>query len=497
MERKVIALILSLVLVISFTPTIAAAEDTISPPQYFGVSHYMGDFYNPVCSAPEDLRTFIEKTEPKPVVGLQLDYKLGDGSWHYDSEWDTVPFQVPNQIGFSYIIADQSFITQGRQGLSSMFPEDADALKPLRESGWDFYNTALSFRARFVIPRDGNKYTFSDWSETYVYSRDVAEDVDALVNHAPKLISAKLEKNSGGMPYVTVYTDRIPGECQYLNAISYCGMSTEIWMRRAGEKDFKQINTSPFRNESVQIFVDDYFDKGKDSYAAEAYEIKIRYVLDNLNKYPQCGRSDIIYSPFSNIYSQNMPAWSNASKWASAELAKADEIGLIPSSLQGADMTKPITREEFAELAVKLYEKVTGKAAAVNSTNPFTDTKNPEILKAYQLGITQGTSATTFTPEELTNREQVATMLSRAVKVMVPGADFSTQGSPTFTDQDQISTWAVEHVKFMSKAGIIKGTDGKFMPKATTTAQQAAGYANTTREQAVAMSVRIFEQYGQ
>ncbi|HWQ29985.1 MAG TPA: S-layer homology domain-containing protein [Negativicutes bacterium] len=121
-------------------------------------------------------------------------------------------------------------------------------------------------------------------------------------------------------------------------------------------------------------------------------------------------------------------------------------------------MTKPITREEFAELAVKLYEKVTGKAAVANSTNPFTDTKNPEILKAYQLGITQGTSATTFTPAELTNREQVATMLSRAIKVMVPGADFSTQGSPTFTDQSQISSWAVEHVKFMSKAGIIKGT---------------------------------------
>ena len=86
-------------------------------------------------------------------------------------------------------------------------------------------------------------------------------------------------------------------------------------------------------------------------------------------------------------------------------------------------------------------------------------------------------------------------MLSRSIRIMAPDADFSTDGSPAFTDSGDISSWALEHVKFMSKAGIIKGTNGKFMPRATTTAQEASGYAVTTREQAIAMSVRIFEQY--
>lgn len=202
------------------------------------------------------------------------------------------------------------------------------------------------------------------------------------------------------------------------------------------------------------------------------------------------GTPDIDYYSFAEG-----KAWSDASKWATEELNKADELGLIPEILKGADMTKPITREEFATLVVRLYEKVTGKTAAAASTNPFTDTQNPEILKAYQLSITQGTSATTFTPWELTNREQVATMLSRAIRVMVPNGDFSVAGAPAFSDQGDISSWAVEHVKFMGKMGIIKGADGKFMPRATTTTQQAAGYATTTREQAIAMGVRIFEQY--
>ena len=96
-----------------------------------------------------------------------------------------------------------------------------------------------------------------------------------------------------------------------------------------------------------------------------------------------------------------MPAWSAASPWAGNELGKADEYGLIPDILKGADMTKPITREEFASLAVVLYEKTTDKKASPASPNPFTDTNNPEILKAFQLGITKGTSATTFSPMDL------------------------------------------------------------------------------------------------
>lgn len=182
------------------------------------------------------------------------------------------------------------------------------------------------------------------------------------------------------------------------------------------------------------------------------------------------------------------------SAWASGEIESAEALGLIPDSLKMADLTKPITREEFAEVAVKLYEKTMNETAEVASPNPFTDTTNPEILKAYKLGVTEGTSKTTFSPKNLTNREQVATMLSRAIRVMAPGGDFSTDGAPTFTDKNDINSWALEHVLFMSRLGIIKGTDGKFMPKATTTAQIAAGYATTTREQAIAMSVRTYEQ---
>ena len=201
-----------------------------------------------------------------------------------------------------------------------------------------------------------------------------------------------------------------------------------------------------------------------------------------------------ITSPYSNIVTLgNQAEYIKASDWAKPALDEANEKGLIPKSLIGADMTKPITREEFAELAVILYEKTTGTAAQAASPNPFTDTTNPEILKAYKLEIAKGISDTKFAPNDLTNREQVATMLSRAIRKMVPNGDFSIAGAPTFTDEKDISPWALEHVKYMSKLGVIQGADGKFMPKAATTAQAAAGYGTTTREQAIAMSLRSYK----
>lgn len=85
-------------------------------------------------------------------------------------------------------------------------------------------------------------------------------------------------------------------------------------------------------------------------------------------------------------------------------------------------------------------------------------------------------------------------MLYRTIKTIAPNADYSITSVLDFPDQKDIDSWAVEGTKYMSKLGIIKGdTKGNFMPKATTTAQQAAGYGTATREAAVLMSIRTYD----
>ncbi|MEL7648600.1 MAG: hypothetical protein AAGU76_10940 [Sedimentibacter sp.] len=208
------------------------------------------------------------------------------------------------------------------------------------------------------------------------------------------------------------------------------------------------------------------------------------------------GEWDYVYSPWSNeLANKSESFYKDASSWAIPELDKAKEAGLIPAILVGADMTKPISREEFAELALVLYEKTTETSVQPAASNPFTDTSNPQILKALNIGVTQGTSSTTFSPKVLINREQCATMLFRTIKAIAPDGDYTVEGIKNFPDQSNISEYAVLPTKYMSKLGIIKGdaSTGNFMPKATTTVQEASGYGMATREAAVLMSVRTYE----
>lgn len=207
--------------------------------------------------------------------------------------------------------------------------------------------------------------------------------------------------------------------------------------------------------------------------------------------------SDIIISYRINVWYADSTysaiatsSWSNiatlglkASSWAVLEIERAISYGLVPESIK-QDYTMPITREEFAELAVKLYEVYTKKSASLVATNPFTDCNNSEVLKAFNLGIVRGVSDTTFVPKDKTNREQISAMLYRAITVISPETDMSTTGAPVFKDANKIESYFLENVKFMSLQGFIKGDNGNFDPKGT-----------CSREMAILIAVRVYEKY--
>ena len=194
------------------------------------------------------------------------------------------------------------------------------------------------------------------------------------------------------------------------------------------------------------------------------------------------------------------------SDWAKTEIEKAADMDLIPNVLQGTDLTKPISRSEFAAVAVKVYENLSGKTASPVANNPFNDTADTDVLRAYAIGAVNGTSATTFTPNANLNREQCATMLTRVYKaVTLKGWTLNTDGNfkldytmpAKFADDSEISGWARDSVYFMAANKIINGMGGnKFAPKNSTSAQEAVGYANATREQALAIAVRMVENLG-
>jgi len=172
------------------------------------------------------------------------------------------------------------------------------------------------------------------------------------------------------------------------------------------------------------------------------------------------------------------------SEWAVPEVERAKDNNLVPINLMSNYQNK-ITREEFSEMAIRLYEALSGKVARNQSENPFSDTSNPEVLKAYDLGIVKGYGDSTFRPAKTITREEIAALLFRTLEKVDPAL---TQGTFTigFSDRAEISLWFRNEVGFMSKNGIINGIGSNtFAPK-----------LETTREQAIALVVRLFDQYG-
>lgn len=170
------------------------------------------------------------------------------------------------------------------------------------------------------------------------------------------------------------------------------------------------------------------------------------------------------------------PNYQNSSTWAFEELDRAVEYNLIPDDIRD-NMKKEITREEFSEVVVSLYELQTGNPVDYNGQT-FNDTRNPEVLKAASLGIVNGVGDGNFLPNEFVTRQEIAVMLKRAWAVIDPKMDF-TYGEVAQTLESNIASWALEDVKFMRYKGILKGSNGLINPT-----------GHTSREEAVILTLR-------
>lgn len=172
--------------------------------------------------------------------------------------------------------------------------------------------------------------------------------------------------------------------------------------------------------------------------------------------------------------------WSRCSDWARDAMARADQAGLIPESLSCADLTRNITRAEFAAVAVALYESLKGsKAPAYTGQSPFTDTSDADVLRAYGLGVVNGTGEGTFSPDSTLTREQAVTMLGRVYELVRTGSVGSGEGlAPgniqSFADDKAISAYARSYLYFFVDKGIINGVgNDQFAPRQAMTREAA------------------------
>ncbi|ULL15990.1 hypothetical protein DVH26_16980 [Paenibacillus sp. H1-7] len=164
----------------------------------------------------------------------------------------------------------------------------------------------------------------------------------------------------------------------------------------------------------------------------------------------------------------------------SSHWSKAD-VELLASKLVVKGMTDTsftpdnrITRAEFAAILVR------GLGLSDSSAAKFSDVKAADwyagvVGAAAKAGLVDGFEDGTFQPGASITREQMAVMVTRAMKLANKTAAADAKALDKFNDQQAISSWAKESVAKSVKAGIINGmTDRTFVPTANATRAEAA-----------------------
>ena len=183
--------------------------------------------------------------------------------------------------------------------------------------------------------------------------------------------------------------------------------------------------------------------------------------------------------PACNTTKYPMKSFVNApSAWAQEGVASAIKRGFVPADVQ-FNYQSSISRAEFCRMAIKWVENVAEKnidavlseKGVSRNTSAFSDTKDPDILAAFALGITSGTGSGKFTPNGQLSREQAATMIMNTCKVI--GGNVGGPLASGFADIDTASSWAIYGINFVCSQTIMQGTgNNKFSPKASFTREQ-------------------------
>lgn len=169
------------------------------------------------------------------------------------------------------------------------------------------------------------------------------------------------------------------------------------------------------------------------------------------------------------------------SPWATEGVKKSMEINL-PQGKILSDFQNDITREEFCEMAVRLYDLLSDSKAELPSSNVFNDTNNPYVLKANALGIIKGVGEGRFAPEARVTRQEIAVMYERLLSALKINP-MVTSEYRAFADEEEIAPWAKSTMQLLNKLNIIAGVGGN----------KVAPQGSVTREQAIIMSIRLFE----
>jgi hypothetical protein len=147
--------------------------------------------------------------------------------------------------------------------------------------------------------------------------------------------------------------------------------------------------------------------------------------------------------------------------------AEAVEWAYDESIMNGVSETHFDPHEKITRsMLMTILWRVAGEPS-VTSSVPFTDLREDwyknAIVWAYENGITNGTSATEFSPYEILSREAIATILYRYLTSVKNDLQISTDLS-AYSDGNKVSDWATDAISWAIADEIITCSSNSILP---------------------------------
>lgn len=238
-----------------------------------------------------------------------------------------------------------------------------------------------------------------------------------------------------------------------------------------------RINKGDKTTEPTKTELEYTISQDKKYYVVTVKEFGLFAVAESTGEVKEEEKTDTVTKEENTNTDNNKIAFNDIENhWAYDNILSAVNMGLFTgvSDTEFAP-NKTATRAMFVTVLGRLAEVSTGNTG----DNKFIDVKNndyfyPYVMWAVENGVVSGLSDSKFGSSNNITREQMAVMLYNFTKSQ--GIELSNiYSGSNFKDAGKISSWAVESVNALVKAGILNGRDnGNFDPKGTATRAEIA-----------------------
>ena len=172
----------------------------------------------------------------------------------------------------------------------------------------------------------------------------------------------------------------------------------------------------------------------------------------------------------------------NANTWYAEAVSAAVENGLlIGKSAHILDPNGNLTRAEMAAVINRSFGTYKTTEISQYKDVPKNAWYYKDVQMAIWMGTYEGTSKTTMAPEKSITRQEIMTVVARALQLDLDR--YADTDLSKFSDYRQVSDWALPYIKAMVGAGYIQGRNTGLAPQdSITRAEFAQVFYNIIRQ---------------